>query len=103
MLSEDGGENWQVSNSGLQVPVVRSVFASPESYVAYAGTPGGLYRSIDGGRTWKSSNLILTFRWNIRREVGSAGYLDAYWMARYHDFITEEQAREDPSSWKMDI
>jgi len=103
MLSEDGGENWQVSNSGLQVPVVRSVFASPESYVAYAGTPGGLYRSIDGGRTWKSSNLILTFRWNIRREVGSAGYLDAYWMARYHGFITEEQSREDPSSWKMDI
>jgi hypothetical protein len=103
MLSEDGGENWRISNDGLQIPIARSVFAPNESYVVYAGTPGGLYRSIDGGKTWKSSNLILNFRSNIRREVGSAGYLDAYWMARYHDFITEEQALEDPSNWNMDI
>ena len=103
MLSEDGGENWRISNDGLQIPIARSVFAPNESYVVYAGTPGGLYRSIDGGKIWKSSNLILNFRGNIRREVGSAGYLDAYWMARYHDFITEEQAQEDPSGWDMGV
>jgi hypothetical protein len=103
MLSEDGGENWLPSNSGLNIPIARSVFAPHDSYVAYAGTPGGLYRSIDGGKTWKNSNLILTFRSSIRREVGSAGYLDAYWMARSHDFITEEQALEDPANWDMDI
>jgi hypothetical protein len=46
---------------------------------------------------------VLTFRSNIRREVGAADFLDAYWMARYHDFLTEEQAREDPSNWDLSI
>ncbi len=103
MLSRDGGENWVQSSEGLNIPIARSVFAPVGSPMAYAGTPGGLYSSADGGRTWKDANLVLIFRSNIRREVGAADFLDAYWMARYHDFITEEQAREDPSRWDLNI
>ncbi len=103
MASEDGGETWKKSNLGLNIPIAHSVFAPPGSRAVFAGTPGGLYKSFDLGRTWHDSNLLLIFRSNIRREVGSAGFLDAYWMARYHDFITEDQAEEDPSGWAMDI
>jgi hypothetical protein len=103
MRSEDGGESWSPSNHGLRIPVARSVHVPPGSGSAYAGTPGGLYRSGDGGNTWHDSNLILTFRSNIPREVGAAGFVDAYWMARYHGFISEDQAGQDPTEWDMDI
>jgi len=101
--STDGGENWAQSNRGLNIPIARSVFSSPASDRVFVGTPGGLYQSTDGGRTWQDANLILIFRSNIPREVGSAGFLDAYWMGRYHDFITEEEAEEDPFNWDMNI
>jgi len=103
MRSEDGGESWKPSNHGLNIPVARGVFLPLETKTAYAGTPGGLYSSDDGGRTWSHCNLELIFRSNIPREVGSAGYLDAYWMGRYHGFITEEEATEDPANWDMDL
>jgi hypothetical protein len=103
MRSEDGGESWHPSNAGLGIPVARSVFCPKGTPTAYAGTPGGLYRSDDGGRTWRNANLVLIFRGNIPREVGSAGYLDAYWLGRYHGFISDEQATEDPSGWNMNI
>jgi len=35
--------------------------------------------------------------------VGNADFLDAYWMGRYYDFITEEQATQDPSQWDLDV
>jgi photosystem II stability/assembly factor-like uncharacterized protein len=103
MRSEDGGESWLRSGAGLGIPVARSVFCPGSTRLAYAGTPGGLHHSEDGGRSWRSSNLILTFREKIRREVGSAGYLDAYWMGRYHGFISEKEATEDPQTWNMEI
>ena len=102
MLSKDGGENWVPSNEGLGIPIARSIFA-PVGSTVYAGTPGGLYRSADRGRTWQDANLVLIFRSNIRREVGAADFLDAYWMGRFHNFITEEQARDDPSKWDISI
>ena len=103
MRSEDGGESWIQSNNGLNIPIAKSIFAPPGSGKAYVGTPGGLYQSVDGGRTWQDANLILTFRSNIRREVGAADFLDAYWMARFHGFITEEQASQDSSQWDLKI
>ncbi len=103
MRSQDGGENWFQWNTGLNIPIARSVFAPRGCSRLYVGTPGGLYHAAQGGEAWTNSNLMLIFRSNIRREIGSADYLDAYWMARYHGFITEEEATMDPSLWDMDV
>ncbi len=90
MRSEDGGENWVAADAGLSIPRPRTVISTNPGQI-FSGSPGGFYRSLDGGRSWGSANLVLIFRKNIPREVGSAGFLDAYCMGRYHNLITEEQ------------
>jgi hypothetical protein len=60
----------------------------PRGYTAFAhagklwaSTPGGLYETADGGRSWREIHL-----WP-EHETGSADYLHAYWMGRYYGFI----------------
>ena len=30
----------------------------------------------------------------LRAEIGGGGYLQAYWMGRYHNFIDDNEAQE---------
>jgi hypothetical protein len=87
------------STTGFNIPFVRSLFVSPHSDWIFAGTPGGLYISRDGGASWQDGNLWLQFNKNTRRELGGAAFIDAYWRARYYGFIddtTAQQAIHDP-------
>jgi len=51
-----------------------------------------MYVSHDRSATWEDTSLILQGDGAIRSEIGGIGYLTAYWMGRYHGFITDEQA-----------
>jgi photosystem II stability/assembly factor-like uncharacterized protein len=95
-ISEDGGDTWAKANAGLRIERASRVFAPPEVSTIYASTPGGLFESRDNGKTWQEGNLTLNSRSNALSETGSADFLDAYWLARYHNFITEEQANAVP-------
>jgi len=88
--------HWQKSEDGFNIPIVRSIFVSRYSDWVFAGTPGGLYISKDGGKTWKDGNLWLQFDKNTRRELGGASFIDAYWRARYYGFIDDETAFSMP-------
>lgn len=52
--SEDGGQSWQKSGSGLPEGPVTAVAAhSTLAHIAYAYSPGdGMYRTEDSGKTW---------------------------------------------------
>ena len=58
-VSEDGGETWEASSSGLEDRRVLALSVSRShqedgTSVVYAGTePSNLYRSEDGGRSWQ--------------------------------------------------
>ncbi len=58
------------------------------------GTPAGMYVSDDQGKSWADTSLILQGGGAIRSEIGGNGYLTAYWMGRYHDFITDDEANK---------
>ncbi len=53
--SHDGGTHWQEMNQGLLTTNIRTIVMSPrDPRTLYAGTNGsGLYRSADGGQSWK--------------------------------------------------
>ncbi len=57
--SDDHGATWQANGAGLPPVAVLSVGAAPSNpQVLYAGTDGrGLYRSLDGGRSWAATAL----------------------------------------------
>jgi len=80
---------WEKSEEGFNIPLVRSLFTSRYSDWIFAGTPGGLYISKDGSKTWQDGNLWLQFDKNTRRELGGASFIDAYWRAKYHGFIMD--------------
>lgn len=82
------------SEAGFNIPLVRSLFVSRYSNWIFAGTPGGLYISKDGGETWQDGNLWLQFDKNTRRELGGASFVDAYWRAKYYGFIDDETANK---------
>lgn len=82
------------SEADFNIPHVRSLFVSKYSDWIFAGTPGGLYISKDGGETWQDGHLWLQFNKNTRRELGGASFIDAYWRARYYGFIDDETANE---------
>lgn len=51
--SNDGGENWQPSSSGLGPRDVFTFFQTPEDpNVVYAGTSTGIFKSTDRGASW---------------------------------------------------
>jgi photosystem II stability/assembly factor-like uncharacterized protein len=59
--SEDSGATWQPKIKGLDATSIRSLKISPSNpQVLYVGTNGGgLYRSVDGGESWKRLPLSL--------------------------------------------
>lgn len=101
MKSSDSGETWKQCNKGLEIPIVRYIYAPRETEKIYCSTPAGLFVSEDKGENWKNANLVLIFEGNTKREVGSADFLDAYWRGRHYGFITDEQATAAPETWKM--
>jgi DNA-binding beta-propeller fold protein YncE len=62
--STDGGLTWQASDDGMRqvVRTVRALAIDPRrTSVLYAGTPGGVYKTPNGGRSWlPASNGIGT-------------------------------------------
>ncbi|HIJ66250.1 MAG TPA: hypothetical protein HPP77_09910, partial [Candidatus Hydrogenedentes bacterium] len=96
-VSRDLGDSWQPSNEGLAIPAVSALAADPATGAVYAGTPGGLYESRDAGATWRPSNLVPMFEGLNLIETSPVDYLESYWMARCHGFITVEQAK---ASWE---
>lgn len=93
LKSGDGGQTWQEKKAGLDIPVVRSVFAPRHSDWIFAGTPAGLFVSKDRGETWEDAHLCLMFEKNTKREIGGASFIDAYWRARYYGFIDDATAK----------
>jgi photosystem II stability/assembly factor-like uncharacterized protein len=91
-VSADGGATWRDSSEGIPIPVVRSLMRPRHGDGLYAGTPGGLCVSRDGGLHWTDANLWLQFKNNTRRELGGAAFIDAYWRARYFGFIDDAAA-----------
>lgn len=91
-ITHDAGETWTLSNKGLDIPRVSAIWVPRHSTDIYAGTPAGAYVSYDRGDTWHSTSLILQEGGAIRSEIGGIGYLTAYWMGRYHGFISKEEA-----------
>jgi photosystem II stability/assembly factor-like uncharacterized protein len=92
VVTHDAGQTWTVSSKGLDIPRVHAIWVPRHSADIYAGTRAGAYVSHDRGDTWQSTSLILQEGGALRSEIGGIGYLTAYWMARYHGFISEEEA-----------
>lgn len=94
-ITEDAGRTWRKSSQGLDIPRVKTLWTSRSSDDVYVGTPAGLYVSHDAGATWQDTTLILQFEGTEREEIGGIGYLAAYWMARYHNFIDDRTANAE--------
>jgi len=57
LSSEDGCQNWESSNEGLDNLFVNTLAIDPQSpQTMYAGTDGGAYISFDGGEHWGQIN-----------------------------------------------
>lgn len=73
--SWDAGETWQPAGTGIAQAMVMAVAANPlepagDGSVLYAGTePSALYRSEDGGATWRERPALLDLpsraRWSF--------------------------------------
>jgi len=94
-ITEDAGRTWRKSSQGLDIPRVNTLWTPRSSDDVYVGTPAGLYVSRDAGETWQDTTLILQYEDIEREEIGGIGYLAAYWMARYHDFINDRTANAE--------
>lgn len=92
LKSNDGGNNWEVKEEGLDIPLAESLIVPRNGKMIFVGTPGGLYLSEDKGETWKNAHLLLQFDKNRRHELGGAAFIDAYWRARFYGFIDEKLA-----------
>ena len=94
-VTHDAGKTWTVSKEGLDIPLTRAMWIPRHSSDVYVGTPAGVYVSRDRGASWQDTTLILQGSGAIRSEVNGNGYCIAYWMGRYHGFITEEEAQAE--------
>jgi tetratricopeptide (TPR) repeat protein/photosystem II stability/assembly factor-like uncharacterized protein len=57
LVSQDGCNSWQPSNTGIGSLFANSIAADPNNPdTLYAGTDGGVYISYDGGKTWGQAN-----------------------------------------------
>jgi len=93
LKSDDGGNTWALKTDGLRIPRAMTVFAPENTDWVFAGTPAGLYLSKDGGEHWEDGHLVLQFVKNVRRDLGGAAFIDAYWRGRYYGFISDETAK----------
>jgi photosystem II stability/assembly factor-like uncharacterized protein len=56
--SQNSAQTWQLGNVGLEEVEVNSISFDPiNANIVYAGTQAGLYRSTDGGNTWRITGL----------------------------------------------
>ncbi len=94
-ITHDAGENWHVSAKGMDIPRVEAIWTPRHGKQIVAGTPAGMYVSNDRGETWRDTPLILQGGGAIRSEIGGIGFLTAYWLGRYHDFIAEREAHAE--------
>ncbi|MBM3239967.1 hypothetical protein FJZ31_27085 [Candidatus Poribacteria bacterium] len=94
-ITEDAGKTWRVSREGLDIPRVHAIWTPRHFNLVMVGTPAGMYVSNDQGKSWVDTPLILQEEGAIRSEIGGIGYLTAYWMGRYHGFISEEKAHAE--------
>lgn len=92
LKSADGGTSWELKRDGLRIPRADTVFTPENTDWVFAGTPAGLYISKDGGEHWEDGHLVLQFVKNVRRDLGGAAYIDAYWRGRYYGFISDQMA-----------
>jgi hypothetical protein len=92
LKSSDDGATWQFKCDGLRIPRAKTVFAPKNTDWVFAGTPAGLYLSKDGGEHWEDGHLVLQFVKNVRRDLGGAAFIDAYWRGRYYGFIDDTTA-----------
>lgn len=53
LVSRDRGRSWVEDNEGLTASSVASLAVGPDGKDLFAGTAGGLFRSLDGGTTWE--------------------------------------------------
>jgi len=88
--SRDQGKTWEDVTQGLDIPVVRSLIPCSATGILYAGTPAGLYGRAGSAPAWTETSLVPQFEGCLRRECGPADFLYAYWIGKYHGFITEE-------------
>ncbi len=93
LKSADGGATWQLKPDGLRIPRAKTVFMPENTDWVFAGTPAGLYLSKDGGERWEDAHLVLQFVKNVRRDLGGAAFIDAYWRGRYYGLIDDATAR----------
>lgn len=93
-VTRDAGKTWAISSEGLDIPRVHAIWVPRHVSLVMAGTPAGMYVSNDQGKSWTDTSLILQESGAIRSEIGGAGYLTAYWLGRYHGFITAEDAED---------
>jgi photosystem II stability/assembly factor-like uncharacterized protein len=72
-VSEDAGITWRAS--GLEGLIVTTILVDPrDSDLLYAGTLArGVYRSLDGGRSWSAFNFGLTDLSVISLALGASG------------------------------
>ena len=61
---------------------------TPDGYVAYAGGTRGLSPRVTGPIRWSDTTLRYDGGAGGRVVVDPSGWLDAYWMGRYHGLIT---------------
>jgi len=91
-VTHNAGLTWSKSQKGLDIPRVGALWTPRHSGDVYVGTPAGMYVSHDRGASWEDTSLILQEGGALRAEIGGVGYLEAYWMGRYHGFISDEEA-----------
>ena len=93
-VTRNAGKTWVIINKGLDIPRVEAIWTPRHSSDVYAGTPAGLYVSHDNGQSWEDTSLILQEGNGSaeRAEIGGEGYLVAYWIGRYHNFINDQEA-----------
>jgi hypothetical protein len=60
-VSEDGGERWEPRRDGGHDDVHHVLVEDPSNYVVSTGT--GLYRTTDGGRSWKRLDEAVPHRY----------------------------------------
>lgn len=94
-VTEDAGNTWCVSQEGLDIPRVSAIWTPRHCNLVMVGTPAGMYVSNNQGKSWTDTPLILQEKGAVRAEIGGIGYLTAYWMGRYHGFISEEEAQAE--------
>lgn len=88
--SDDGGENWEVSNDGIGNKTVGRMIQHPDNAdEILAATNGGIYKSTNGGITW-----TLKIGANFKDIVYKPGYPNIVYAASGGNFFRSEDGGE---------